>query len=103
MTEDAMRDIAEDEAMIGGEPGTESTGEASFDGETKADKFKRLAAPRVNKVLRTLDQIGNLSNRSSYEYTEEEVDKMFSAMRAKINATYEKFHKGEKKSDGFSF
>ena len=85
---------------------TDSEGESEGSapkGETKSEKFRRLAKPRVEKTLHALDQIGNLSNRGSYEYTEAEIEKMFSAIRAKLDDVQGKFSKSEKKSDSFSF
>lgn len=54
--------------------------------ETKADAFKRLAKSRVNAALDRIRLIGNLSNKSSYDYTEEQVDKIEQAL---INAIAE--------------
>ena len=40
-------------------------------------KFMRLAEKRVNKVAKQLLLIGNLSNKTNYAYSVEEVDQMF--------------------------
>ena len=45
--------------------------------ETKRQKFQRLAEARTNRIIEQLDILGNLSNRSIYEYTPEEVNKFF--------------------------
>ena len=37
--------------------------------ENRHARFKRLAEARTDKVLDMLDLIGNLSNKSFYEYT----------------------------------
>ena len=37
----------------------------------------RLAEKRVNKVAKQLLLIGNLSNKTNYAYSAEEVDRMF--------------------------
>lgn len=34
------------------------------------EKFAKLAGQRVNKTMKMLDFIGNLSNRSNYSYTQ---------------------------------
>ena len=39
----------------------------------KREKFVKLAEARVSKALKELQLIGNLSNRSAYEYSEEDV------------------------------
>ena len=53
--------------------------------ETKEDKFHRIASARVSKVLDSLRILGHCSNLNTYEYTEEEVDKMFTAIRRKLD------------------
>lgn len=60
--------------------------------EKKREMFKRLAAYRTNEVLKRLKVLGNCSNRSSYEYTEEEVNKIFSEIERRVKETKIKFH-----------
>ena len=45
--------------------------------ETRNERFKRIAAKRTNDILEKIENTGNCSNKSSYEYTEEEVNKIF--------------------------
>src|SRR3989338_1470510 len=45
--------------------------------ENKKDRFRRLATLRTNTVLKRLKVLGNCSNRSSYEYTEDEINRIF--------------------------
>lgn len=52
--------------------------------EERSEAFRRLAKSRVSKALDDLRLIGNLSNRSSYEYTQAEVDKIFEALEEGI-------------------
>ena len=59
--------------------------------ETRHDKFKRLAETRTNKVLDMVDLIGNLSNKSSYDYTDEEVIAIFSAIEKAVAESKRKF------------
>ena len=54
------------------------------EGESKHDKFKRLATRRVSNAIKKIEMIGNLSS-SSYEYTEEEVEKMFSSLQGTLD------------------
>lgn len=60
-------------------------------GETNAQAFKRLAVPRVSAAIKRIQLIGNLSNRSSYEYTEAQVSKVFSTIRAELDAAEARF------------
>ncbi len=43
--------------------------------ETRHERFKRVASKRTNEILEKIRILGNCSNKSSYEYTEEEVIK----------------------------
>jgi hypothetical protein len=63
--------------------------------ETKHDKFKRLATPRVTNALKKIELIGNLSS-SGYEYTPEEVEKIFTALQQTLDSTKARFSKGKK-------
>jgi len=59
--------------------------------ESKRDAFKRLAQQRTIAVLERLRILGNCANTQLYEYIDEEVNKMFSAIRAELRATETKF------------
>lgn len=73
--------------------------EAGSSEESKSDKFKRLAASRTNKILNTLGNLGNCSNRNSYEYTQEEVDKIFDTIQKKLDDTRAKFSPKESRAE----
>ena len=60
--------------------------------EEKRERFKRLATLRTNSVLRRLKVLGNCSNRSTYEYSEEEINKIFLEIERKVRETKGKFH-----------
>lgn len=59
--------------------------------ETKRDKFVRLAEKRVNSVIKELDLIGNLSNKSNYDYTKDDVDKIMKTLKKSISDLESKF------------
>ena len=65
------------------------------EGESRHDKFKRLAAQRVTNALKKIELIGNLSS-SGYEYTQEEVDKIFAALQQTLDSTKGRFSKAKK-------
>ncbi len=67
--------------------------------EKKHERFKRLAVARTEKALDMIDLIGNLSNKSFYDYTEEEIKAIFSQIREVVDENEEKFlkTKGKKK------
>lgn len=60
--------------------------------EQKKERFKRLGTQRTNSVLQRLKVLGNCSNRSAYEYTEEEINKIFSEIERRVRETKSKFH-----------
>lgn len=76
--------------------------EKDIAGESRADKFKRLAPPRVNKILHALDTLGNCAG-PSYEYTEEQVAKMFDAIQNKVDSVKAGFEKKKQEPETFSF
>jgi len=60
--------------------------------ETPEARFKRIAEARTNAVLDRLRILGNLSNRQMYRYTEEDVEKIFSAINKQVKKVRSKFH-----------
>lgn len=49
----------------------------------KRKRFEKVASKRVQFIIDKLDLLGNCSNRSNYKYSEEDVKKMFSAIKAR--------------------
>ncbi len=71
--------------------------------ETKREKFVRLAEARTNKIINMLQLLGNCSNSSAYDYSQEDVDKIFSAIESEVKEARKKFNKIEsKKSTRFT-
>ena len=62
----------------------------------KAGKFRQLAERRVTQALRIINRIGNLSNKSSYEFTAEQIGKMFEAMRNELTEAEDRFNRANK-------
>jgi len=52
---------------------------------TKRDNFIRLAEGRVTRAIDSIRVIGNLSNRSNYEYTEEDSKRIIDALQREVN------------------
>jgi hypothetical protein len=65
--------------------------------ETKRDKFVRLAEARTNKIIDMLQLLGNCSNTSAYDYTQQDVDKIFSAIESEVREAKKKFNKIDSK------
>ena len=65
--------------------------------ETPEQRFKRIAEVRTNAVLERIRILGNLSNRQMYGYTEEGINKIFSAINKQIKEVRAKFNSREGK------
>ena len=59
-------------------------------GESKNDKFKRIATKRVQNAISKIECIGNLSS-SAYQYSQEEIDKIFSSLQQTLDNTRKMF------------
>lgn len=62
----------------------------------KSDRFKRLATVRTSEVLNRLRILGNCADRRSYDYTEEEMEKIFRAIDEQTKIIKAKFKKPKK-------
>lgn len=51
---------------------------------TRRSRFEKVAARRTQKLLDLIDILGNCSNKANYEYSDEDVRKMFFAIENKI-------------------
>tara|TARA_A100001037_G_C14877999_1_gene512621 strand:- start:212 stop:478 length:267 start_codon:yes stop_codon:yes gene_type:complete len=54
----------------------------------KKENFTRLARKRTAKVIDTLKLLKNLSRRSNYEYTDEQVNEMEKAIKDQLKETF---------------
>ena len=59
--------------------------------ESKREKFVRIAEARTNKILNMVDLRGNCSNPSIYEYSQSDVNQIFSAIENAIKDAKKKF------------
>ena len=66
----------------------------------KRQKFVDLAEARVNKALKDIQLIGNLSNRSAYEFEDADVRKIFGALQSGLNTAKARFSKESGESGG---
>lgn len=72
--------------------------------ESKREKFVRLAEARTNRIIDTLQLLGNLSNTSAYEYSKKDIDQMFKAIEDAMADTRNKFNKADvREKKKFSF
>jgi len=68
--------------------------------ENDHNKFVELANKRVNNAIKSIRLIGNLSNRSNYSYTDEDIKKIFFALQKEIKDARRRFEEGSEKARG---
>ena len=59
--------------------------------EDKHDRFLRLAESRTNAAIQKIHLIGNLANRSNYDYNENEIAEIFKAIEQELQRTKKMF------------
>lgn len=70
--------------------------------KTDRDKFVNLAEKRVNKTIKYIRLIGNLSNRTNYKYTEKDATQIYEALQRALTEMKSRFErKGNEKKDEF--
>ena len=57
--------------------------------DIKKENFKRISENRVSKLLTMISQLTNLSNSSFYEYTDEDIEKIFNAIELETKRSKE--------------
>ena len=65
-------------------------------------KFAELATKRVNKATQAIRVIGNLSNKSNYEYTDQDVRSIIRELNAAVADVKRRFSSGNS-ADSESF
>ena len=55
--------------------------------ETKRERFVRIAEARTNKILEMMRLLGNCSSKGNYEYSEEDIKKIFGALVRELKNT----------------
>jgi hypothetical protein len=58
----------------------------------KRTSFKRLANNRVNRVLKDLNLVGNLSNSQNYSYSEKDIKVIFKAIDSELSIAKSRFN-----------
>lgn len=71
--------------------------------ESKGEKFVRIATSRMNKALRAISALENLSNRNSYSYSQEQVNAMFEQLETTLAEVKESFAPKKTTDKSFSF
>lgn len=66
---------------------------------SKRERFERLAVYRTNEVLKKLKVLSNCANRSGYDYTEADINKIFGEIERKVKDARGKFYFPKNKGD----
>ncbi|MCB0472268.1 MAG: hypothetical protein KDC56_04310, partial [Flavobacteriaceae bacterium] len=71
----------------------------------RRDRFEKVASNRVQKIIDTLNLLGNCANKNNYEYTEKDVELMFREINKSLKETKLLFDKEMSKTNksGFKF
>ena len=65
----------------------------------KRKKFIDLAEARVNRTIKDIRLIGNLSNKSSYMYSEEDTKEIFRVLQKELDTAKSRFSGGNRFGD----
>lgn len=57
----------------------------------RREKFVQLAEARVNKALKDIQLIGNLSNRSAYDFSDADIRKIFGVLHKALENAKARF------------
>ena len=57
----------------------------------KRKKFVELAQARVNRAIKDVRLIGNLANKGSYQYSDDDAKRMFRALQKEVDAAKARF------------
>lgn len=69
--------------------------------ENKRENFKRIAEARTNRIIDSIHALRNFTNTSFYDYSDEEIEAVFSAIQNEIDDTRSVFEKQKGKEKRF--
>ncbi len=61
--------------------------------ETKREKFIRIAEARTNKIINMIQLLSNCSNKNIYDYTQQDIEKIFIAIETELKEAKKSFNK----------
>lgn len=70
--------------------------------DSKRARFVKIAENRTNKILDMLRLLANCSNKSNYDYDEDDVKQIFAAIEKEVKATKNAFLGIESKEERFA-
>jgi hypothetical protein len=64
----------------------------------KREKFVTLAEARVSKAMHAIRLVGNLANKSNYEFSDDDIRKILVALQAEIGDLKQRFNSQDSRS-----
>lgn len=72
--------------------------------QMKAERFRKVATRRVQKVIDSLDSLGKCASKNNYHYTRNDVEKMMKILKEKVRSVNTLYlHQADDQSEPFKF
>jgi len=69
--------------------------------KARHDNFVRIAEKRTNKIIDMIETLGNLSNKSFYDYSQQEIESIFDAIQNELDTQRSRFENKDNKKKRF--
>lgn len=70
--------------------------------ETKAQRFVRVATPKLRRAIKTVRMLVGTANKRVYEYSDAQVDRIITSLKNALSEVERSFSGALIESDGFS-
>lgn len=70
--------------------------------ETKRERFVRIAEARTNRILDNMRLLGNCSHKGNYDYTDDDIKKIFNALESELRRQKARFQGGDSSEERFT-
>lgn len=71
--------------------------------ETRAERFKRVVERRANALLEKIRVLGNCADKRTYEYSQENIEVLFSTLEKELKRIKMKFFVESRSKNKFGF
>lgn len=79
------------------DPSDKSANQKGSGKESRADRFRRVAEARVNKIIKMIRLLGNCSSPGCYAFTDEQIHQIFAVLQAELDQAQKRFTQPGKK------
>jgi len=69
----------------------------------RRERFLRVGERRINNALKAIKLVGNLSDKSNYDYDQSDISQIEKALKEELNNSLSRFSKKTFKKSGFIF